>query len=169
MKNSIVILSAVASVFIMSCKDNASSKITGDTAETTAQNEQAPTAATNTTGEYPIMTFDKQEHDFGTIAANTPVETIFKFTNTGKAPLIITNATSSCGCTVPQYPKDTPIAPGESGEILVKFNGSGKNLVTKTVTITANTQNGTEVVRIKAFVEGSGEACSPLVKQPSVQ
>ena len=65
---------------------------------------------------------------------------VFAFTNTGDAPLIITDARSSCGCTVPQYPKNTPIAPGESGELVVKFNGSGKNQVTKTVTVTANTQ-----------------------------
>merc|ERR1712146_518887 len=82
----------------------------------------------------------------------TPQETIFKFTNTGDAPLIITDAKSSCGCTVPEYPKNTPIAPGDSGELLVKFNGTGQNQVTKTITVTANTAKGSELLRIKAFV-----------------
>ena len=99
----------------------------------------------------PVMEFEKAEHDFGTIDQNTPQETVFKFTNTGNAPLIITDAKSSCGCTVPDPPKD-PIAPGETGELKVKFNGSGQNQVTKTITVTANTEKGQELLRIKAFV-----------------
>jgi len=82
---------------------------------------------------------------------------VFKFTNTGDAPLIITDAKSSCGCTVPNPPKD-PIAPGDSGEMLVKFNGSGQNQVTKTITVTANTAKGSELLRIKAFVNPKGTA-----------
>ena len=61
------------------------------------------------------MSFDKVEHDFGAIAAGTPQETVFTFKNIGDAPLLITNARSSCGCTVPDYPRNTPIAPGETG------------------------------------------------------
>ena len=71
--------------------------------------------------------------------------------------MIITNATSSCGCTVPNPPKD-PIAPGETGELVVKFNGSGQNQVTKTITVNANTEKGTEQLRIKAFVNPKGAA-----------
>jgi hypothetical protein len=78
--------------------------------------------------------------------------------------LIITDAKSSCGCTVPEYPKNTPIAPGESGELLVKFNGSGQNQVTKTITVTANTEKGTEMLRIKAFVNPAGAAPAGPVK-----
>ena len=98
------------------------------------------------------ITFEEDVIDYGDIAYGSDGVREFKFTNTGNAPLIITNATSSCGCTVPQYPKNTPIAPGESGELLVKFNGSGQNQVTKTITVTANTQKGSEILRIKAFV-----------------
>ena len=104
------------------------------------------------------MIFTETEFDFGTINQGTAVEHVFKFTNTGEAPLVIVNAKSSCGCTVPTYPK-TPVAPGDSAEMLVKFNGSGKNQVSKTVTITANTETGTEKIKIKAFVNpkaGSG-------------
>lgn len=101
---------------------------------------------------FPKMTFEKLEHDFGKIKQGTSVETIFKFTNTGDAPLVITEASSSCGCTVPQKPKK-PIEPGQTGEIKVQFNGSGKDLVTKTVTINANTEQGSQLLTIKAFVE----------------
>ncbi|WP_435623019.1 DUF1573 domain-containing protein [Flagellimonas sp.] len=129
----------------LSCKDKASSKIVADNVDNASNRDAAQK-------NLPIMSFETSEHDFGTIAQGTPQETLFKFTNTGNAPLIITNATSSCGCTVPEYPKNTPIAPGESGELLVKFNGSGQNQVTKTITVTANTQKGSEILRIKAFV-----------------
>ncbi|TDQ29209.1 DUF1573 domain-containing protein [Zeaxanthinibacter enoshimensis] len=137
---------AIASVMVMvSCKEDASSKVNSDKAEVAAQRDEAGK-------NLPVMSFDKQEHDFGTIEMGTPQETTFTFTNTGNAPLIITDAKSSCGCTVPEYPKNTPIAPGESGSMLVKFNGSGMNQVTKTITVTANTAQGSEILRIKAFV-----------------
>ena len=112
------------------------------------------------------MTFDKKEHDFGTIVQGTPQETIFKFTNTGDAPLVITDARSTCGCTVPEYPKNTPIAPGEGGELLVKFNGSGNGAVTKTVTVVANTDKGSEIIRIKAYVnpKNGQELAVPMKK-----
>jgi len=99
------------------------------------------------------MQFDKMMHDFGTINEGDKVETTFSFTNTGKSDLIIVDARGSCGCTVPNYPKNTPIAPGESGEIVVSFDSSNKpNMQQKTVTIAANTQSGRETLRIKAMV-----------------
>ncbi|WP_108423427.1 DUF1573 domain-containing protein [Flagellimonas amoyensis] len=128
----------------VSCKDKASNKIVADNVENATSRDEAQKLV-------PVMTFEKAEHDFGTIEQGTPQETIFKFTNTGNAPLIITDAKSSCGCTVPDPPKE-PIAPGETGELLVKFNGSGQNQVTKTITVTANTAKGSEILRIKAFV-----------------
>lgn len=138
-------LGLVCALSILACKENASDKIKTDNVEVAAARDAEAK-------KLPVMTFDKSEHDFGTIEQGAPQETRFAFTNTGNAPLIITNATSSCGCTVPEYPKNVPIAPGESGELLVKFNGSGQNQVTKTVTVTANTAKGSEQLRIKAFV-----------------
>jgi len=111
----------------------------------------------------PKMNFDSEEHDFGTIQRGEAQETTFSFTNTGNAPLIITDAKSSCGCTVPNPPKD-PIAPGEKGELLVKFNGSGQNQVTKTITVNANTAKGSEILRIKAFVQAPGATPAGPVK-----
>jgi uncharacterized cupredoxin-like copper-binding protein len=97
--------------------------------------------------------FEKTEHDFGKLKQGDEAEYKFKFTNTGKEPLIIENATGSCGCTVPSYPKE-PVAPGASGEIMVKFNSAGKsNAQQKTVTLTANTEPIQTILTIKAFVE----------------
>ncbi|WP_340063968.1 DUF1573 domain-containing protein [Ascidiimonas aurantiaca] len=159
MKRTFLILGLAVSMVFVSCKDNnAASKIKSENMEVAAQRDEAAK-------KLPVMTFDKSEHDFGTIAQGTAVETKFVFTNTGDAPLIITNAQSSCGCTVPNYPKDTPIAPGESGELLVKFNGSGANQVTKNVTVTANTEKGSEVLVIKAFVTPKTDNQVPVVRK----
>ena len=98
------------------------------------------------------MTFSKTEHDFGTINEGDIVETTFNFKNTGKSELIITKAVGSCGCTVPEWPKE-PIAVGGEGTIKVKFNSRGKpNNQRKTVTLTTNTAQGKETVVIKAQV-----------------
>ncbi|MEM8928174.1 MAG: DUF1573 domain-containing protein [Bacteroidota bacterium] len=146
MRRIVFVLAAVGLMLMgASCKDNASSKVVADNVTNASERDEV-------SKKLPVMAFEKQEHDFGTIAQGTPQETVFTFTNTGDAPLIITDAKSSCGCTVPQYPKNTPIAPGDTGELVVKFNGSGKNQVTKTVTVTANTEKGSELLRIKAFV-----------------
>lgn len=145
MRNVLISLSLVALFGFVSCKENASSKINASNVEVAAQRDEAAK-------QLPVMSFDKSEHDFGTIVQGTPQETTFTFTNTGNAPLIITDAKSSCGCTVPQFPRNTPIAPGESGELFVHFNGSGLNQVTKTITVTANTEKGSEILRIKAFI-----------------
>ena len=98
------------------------------------------------------MVFDSYEHDFGTMDEGDAVTHVFSFTNTGSEPLILDKCKGSCGCTVPQCPKE-PIAPGANGEIEVKFNSKGKkNNQTKTVTINANTDPGQTILKIKAFV-----------------
>ena len=107
--------------------------------------------------------FKSETIDYGEIERGSDGVRVFEFTNTGDAPLIITDAKSSCGCTVPNPPKD-PIAPGEKGELLVKFNGSGQNQVTKTITVTANTAKGSEILRIKAFVQAPGATPAGPVK-----
>lgn len=143
MKKGILFLAMVAAVFT-SCEDKAANKVKAENVEEAAERDAQDVV-------YPELTFEETVHDFGTIEQGTNVEHTFTFKNTGKAPLVITDATSSCGCTVPSYTEE-PIAPGETGEMLVKFNGSGQNQVTKTVTITANTESGKEEIKIKAFV-----------------
>lgn len=96
--------------------------------------------------------FDKTLYEFGTVNEGDVVETTFKLTNSGKIDLIITNAQGSCGCTVPQWPKE-PIKPGESADIFVKFNTLGKpNRQTKTVTLFTNTESGRQVLTLKGSV-----------------
>ncbi len=150
MKRAVLILGVMTLFVSVSCKENATSKVKTDNVAVAAERDEAAK-------QVPVMSFEKAEHDFGTIEQGTPQETVFKFTNTGNAPLIITSATSSCGCTVPNPPKE-PIPPGESNQMVVKFNGSGQNQVTKTITVKANTAKGSEILRIKAFVNPKGAA-----------
>lgn len=100
-----------------------------------------------------VMTFEENLYEYGTVKAGEKVEHVFKFTNTGEIPLVIETARSTCGCTVPQYPKE-PIMPGESGEIAVKFNTKGKSgRQRKPVNITANTYPKLTTVHIDGTVE----------------
>ncbi len=157
MNRTIFSLGLVALIAFTSCKENASSKIKTDNVAVAAERDEA---AKN----LPVMEFTKVEHDFGTIENGTPQETTFTFKNTGNAPLIIADAKSTCGCTVPKKP-EAPIAPGETGELVVNFNGSGNGPVTKTITVTANTEKGQELLRIKAFVNAKGAApAGPVVQ-----
>ena len=105
--------------------------------------------------------------DYGTIDHNADGARKFVFTNNGTDDLLIKNAKGSCGCTVPTWPREA-IAPGDSGSFSVKFNSRGKKNVTQqTVTITANTEKGSERVKIKAMVEVPEGAATPVVaKQP---
>ena len=105
------------------------------------------------TNKEPVISFDKKIWDFGTITDGEVVEHTFRFTNTGTNDLIISNASASCGCTIPEWPKE-PIAPGEKGEIKVEFNSNGKkDMVTKDITILANTNPVKNILQIKVFVE----------------
>ncbi len=99
------------------------------------------------------ISFAESEHNFGSVNQDSENKHVFKFTNTGTEPLIITNAKGSCGCTVPTYPKE-PIAPGATGDIEVVYKpGKQKGSQTKTVTVTANTEPSNTVVYIKADVQ----------------
>jgi len=147
MKKAFLAVGLVAALAFTSCKDNASDKVKGENVEMAATRDADATV-------FPTIEFEETAYDFGNIARGTAVEHVFKFKNTGKAPLVIVDATSTCGCTVPSYP-ETPIQPGESGELLVKYNGSGLNAVTKVVTVKSNTEKGSETVKITAFVQPS--------------
>jgi hypothetical protein len=100
--------------------------------------------------------FKKMVHDFGRMKEGEKREFDFEFTNTGKEDLIIEDCKGSCGCTVPEWPKD-PIKPGQSAAINVKFDSTKKEKdQEKSVTITANTEPEiTTVIKIKAYVEPS--------------
>lgn len=101
----------------------------------------------------PDLKFDIETYDFGTIKQGDKVTHDFDFVNTGKEPLVISQATGSCGCTVPQWPKE-PVAKGSKATIHVEFNSTGKmGMQDKTVTITSNSKSGQKVLHLKGNVE----------------
>ena len=119
-------------------------------------NSSSSTASTTGTGsDGPMMKFEKETHDFGKIRPGDTVTYDFKFTNTGKSPLIITSGYASCGCTTPTWPK-APVKPGDGGIIHVKFDSKGKmGLQDKLITITANTNPAENRVHLIGDVEAN--------------
>ncbi|MFY0689020.1 MAG: DUF1573 domain-containing protein [Cyclobacteriaceae bacterium] len=124
----------------------------GGTKTATPAAAKATTPDVKPEGPIPGFEFTESRFDFGTINEGDVVDHVFAFTNSGDAPLIISNATGSCGCTVPIWPKD-PIPVGGTGEIKVQFNSRNKpGNQNKTVTITANTYPKQTRLSIKANV-----------------
>lgn len=107
--------------------------------------------------------FVKETHDYGTIKYGADGSCTFEFKNIGNAPLIISNAKGSCGCTVPSWPKE-PIAPGAKGSIKVQYDTKRPGPINKSVTITSNAVNGGEgtVIRIKGNVLPAPEGSAPV-------
>lgn len=96
--------------------------------------------------------FEEVIFDFGTIKEGEIVDHAFKFKNVGKMPMVITEATSTCGCTVPNYPKQ-PIAAGESGVINVQFKSENRvGFQDKPISLYANTLPGKTVIRVRGRV-----------------
>ena len=117
--------------------------------------EPATPAGEEATGG-PIMTFETMEVDYGMIEQGSDPYRFFSFTNTGDTPLLITSAKGSCGCTVPTYPQQA-IAPGETGEIKVRYDTNRIGKFTKTVTLTTNETESRRVLRIRGEVEKKPE------------
>ena len=117
--------------------------VLGANAQTEAVTVENPNA--------PEISFEKETIDYGTIEKGDNGVRNFVFTNTGKSPLIISNARGSCGCTVPTWPKE-PIKPGESGVIKVKYDTKRTGPINKSVTITSNAKTPTKVLRIKGNI-----------------
>lgn len=138
MKKYIIIL-ATASLFVSACN----------------QGKQSGSAASEkiAVGNGPVLKFEKEVHDFGKIKAGDKVSYSYAFENTGKSPLIITDAVASCGCTIPKWP-NKPVNPGEKSAIQVIFNSEGKSgLIDKQITITANTAPAQTLVHLIGEVE----------------
>ncbi len=103
-------------------------------------------------GLLPKLSFDKKKHNFGEILQGESVSHLFTFTNSGEGDLIISQAKGSCGCTVPEWPRET-ISPGETGEIKVTFNSDGKSgRQNKTITLMTNAIPNTTVLTISAHI-----------------
>jgi len=163
MKKVVLLFSALCMIALTSCKEDAANAVDDTKVAAAAVRDQAAS-------KFPVIEFDKTEHDFGEIISKTNVETVFKYKNAGESPLVITDVKSSCGCTIPKDWSREPLAPGEEGQFTVKFNGSGTNKVSKAITVTANTEKGREIVKISAFVKPDPNApakakpLSPVIK-----
>ena len=164
MKKLILTLTVASLVVFTSCKENATEKINQENVTKAAERDAQAIV-------FPTISFDKTEYDFGQIMNGTPVETVFSYTNTGKSPLVVTNIKSTCGCTVPQGWSKEPLMPGASSQFTVKFNGKGANKISKTITLTTNTEKGNEQVRISAFIapDPNAPVKTPANKPLSIQ
>jgi len=145
MKKYVIVSVLSLGMLFVSCEEKATKKINEENLELAKERDAQ-------IKEGPKLQFEKTEHDFGVIQEGDIVETVFVFKNSGKSELIISSAKGNCGCTVPEWPKQ-PIMPGEEGRIKVKFNSDRKpNLQQKQVTLVTNTENGKEILKIKAQV-----------------
>lgn len=134
-----LVIVALAVIAFASCTQNKA-----ETIEAKAE-KAAPSVLTE---DAPKVKFEKEIYDFGVIEQGEKVSFDFKFINTGKTPLIITDATATCGCTVPEFPK-TPVKPGEGGTIKVIFNSAGKlGMQDKQVTIVSNANPDAEKLHL---------------------
>ena len=129
-----VFLSIMCLSLLAACT-NQNSTVTENSTDT----QELATVATADTTNAPVFKFEKEVYDFGEIKEVEKVTYDFKFKNIGNSPLIISSATATCGCTIPEYPKE-PVAPGAEGLIRVVFNSAGKaGMQNKIISITANT------------------------------
>ena len=132
----LILSTLILSTLLVACNNKKGNKLPSD-----AINISATADSSNQTNQAkPAITFEEDKHNFGIIKEGDFAEYSFKFNNTGNGDLLIANATASCGCTVPEYPKGI-IKPGEEGFIKVKFDSKGKvGMFEKTITITCNTE-----------------------------
>lgn len=142
------IIFVIAMGAMVSCNSGSG---TGNGIETDAiSNSESANGKKST--DLPEMTFEEEVFDFGKITQGEKVSHAFIFKNTGNKNLIISNAQGSCGCTVPEWPKE-PVLPGKTGKIDVVFSSEGKSgNMEKTVTIITNCEPATRVIRIKTEI-----------------
>ena len=100
-----------------------------------------------------IIAFNNTTYNYGTISKGSNGECVFEFKNTGDEPLIITSAFSSCGCTVPSWPKE-PILPNKKGEIKIKYNTEKTGSFSKVIVVKSNSaDNEKTILRINGVVK----------------
>jgi hypothetical protein len=156
---------AIACLMLATAGVNAQEKKAAEAKPVVNAVQATPAATTPVNPNAAEFKFEAMEYNYGSIKQGEVVNHEFKFTNSGKEPLIIQNASGSCGCTVPDWPKD-PIKPGASGVIKVTFNSAGKSgSQDKTVTINSNAKTSPLVLHIKGNVEMP--AATPASTNPS--
>ncbi|HUR31007.1 MAG TPA: DUF1573 domain-containing protein [Saprospiraceae bacterium] len=109
--------------------------------------QATPTEETPLPASKAVLTFESDVVDYGTIDQGGEPLRLAKFTNTGTEPLIISGAKGSCGCTVPNWPKD-PIMPGEASQIEIRYDTKRVGAINKTVTVTSNDSIGKHTIRV---------------------
>lgn len=115
----------------------------------------------------PVMTFEKTDLDYGTIAQGADPLRKFKFKNTGTEPLVIKSARGSCGCTVPAYKKE-PVMPGETSEIEVRYDTQRPGPFTKTVSILTNESEVERMLTIHGTVNEKPAEVGVPTNAPSI-
>lgn len=116
-----------------------------------AFSQATPNSTVNDNPNAAIITFDKVIHNYGVILKGDNGKCEFRFTNTGKEPLILSRPRSNCGCTVPTWPR-YPIMPGKSEVISVVYDTKRMGTIRKSVTVFSNAKNNAVVLRIKGTV-----------------
>jgi hypothetical protein len=152
--NRIILCAAVAVMSLAACNDDTQKIPAGQSSAAIINNPRTAAGVDNKeVAELPVLTFPDTTHDFGMIRQGEKVEHDFTFKNTGRSPLIIAGATSTCGCTAPTFTQE-PVPPGGSGTIKVIFSSAGKHgKITKGVTVTSNAYPASKVVTIQADVQ----------------
>ncbi|KIA91559.1 hypothetical protein OC25_21175 [Pedobacter kyungheensis] len=138
-----IFILAIAAISFTACR-NANNQ----TSETASAGNDTSKTAKVAPADAPVIVFERDIYDFGKIEQGEKVKHDFKLKNTGKSPLIVSNATATCGCTIPQVPGE-PILPGKEGIISVVFNSEGKmGMQDKVVTVTSNANPTTTTVHL---------------------
>lgn len=145
MKKLVLVLMMAVMISGITYAQDANTKGTGENANTK-----------ETVSNSPHMEFDKVVHDYGTIVENSDGRCVFKITNTGREPLILTDIRSTCGCTVPRWER-TPILPGQSSEIEVKYSTKRIGKIHKSVTVISNADNSPVSLKLKGEILKKGD------------
>lgn len=158
----VIILSLIA-LFCASFSVNAQNSNSG-------KKDAAKTEQTKAKGKVKVaeITFESLEYDYGNIYKGDNGECTFKFKNTGKAPLTITNCRASCGCTVPSWPKD-PIAPGKTAVIKVKYDTNRIGTINKSITVSSDAVNNSVVLHIKGHISEKPAESVPAQQAPMMK
>jgi len=142
-----IFMIALASFAFTACQQNTAKENNSTTSTELSSTNEAKIGAV-ASPDAAILTFAEESYDFGKIKQGESIHYDFKFKNTGKTPLIISNAVATCGCTVPEPPKD-PVLPGAEGVIKVIFNSAGKmGVQDKVITVTSNGNPSVNEVRL---------------------
>lgn len=156
MKFTKFVFAAVLSLGLVACQEEAATSSneseTAASATPAASVAPAAEAAPADAAGFTTAAWDSKVHDFGTIPQGVPVTHTFKVTNTGSEPLTITNVKASCGCTATEYTREA-IPPGGEGIVQARYNAAAEGNFNKSVTVTYNTENQRELLRLTGIVQ----------------